>query len=709
MADSNIKISLELVDKAAQKALSDFISKSDQADKNLNKLKDSGKDTFNEIAVHIGKSTGIFDIFAGNLAANLVTKAFDVMAEGAHALFDVFIVEGVKAAEEQEKANQALNIALAQTGIYSKETAKEFEDFASRLQATTGIQDDVISQNAALIQSLGRLDKEGLQRATEAAINLSAALGKDLATTSEALGKAANGNTTAIHKMGISFREGGTDAQTFKNILEGIEKRFDGAAAQKVNTYAGAIDLTRASFGDLQEEVGNAIVKNNVVIEVLKTAGAIFRDLTDDVNGNGQSFKKLVGESIIYTIDAFIGLAGITDTVSRAITAGFRAALVGVQFFANEAGAILHHFGIISKETSDGIHNALSESLTSLGKTFTEDTGLGKATELLARLREGAIKGFDALNSGATTSQDPINNTAKQIANLTDEQKKLNEETKNWAFKLAEQTTSAEEQYKLQTEMLQAKRDAELISDQEFHATKLQMLDQRLLDEESRLDTWYKTNQDKKQTYENARLAIENKAVLESVKQQKIDHDQRLKAEQSFSQARVDIISATANLIAAVTGSSSNEAFYAMKAAALAQAIVATNLAAAQALAVPPAPNFGLAGLAKTAGYINIAAIAATAINGPKFENGGIVPGNSFNGDSITARVNSGEMILNRSQQAELFKVANGQGSSGNLEAKVDALINVLAGKDERVIVNIGGRTIVDSLRSELSAGRSFA
>lgn len=36
---------------------------------------------------------------------------------------------------------------------------------------------------------------------------------------------------------------------------------------------------------------------------------------------------------------------------------------------------------------------------------------------------------------------------------------------------------------------------------------------------------------------------------------------------------------------------------------------------------------------------------------------GGIVPGDSYSGDKLTARVNSGEMILNKSQQQELFRL----------------------------------------------------
>jgi hypothetical protein len=46
----------------------------------------------------------------------------------------------------------------------------------------------------------------------------------------------------------------------------------------------------------------------------------------------------------------------------------------------------------------------------------------------------------------------------------------------------------------------------------------------------------------------------------------------------------------------------------------------------------------------------------------PAFESGGIVPGSSYSGDRVTAMVNSGEMILNKDQQANLFDMANSGG-----------------------------------------------
>lgn len=58
----------------------------------------------------------------------------------------------------------------------------------------------------------------------------------------------------------------------------------------------------------------------------------------------------------------------------------------------------------------------------------------------------------------------------------------------------------------------------------------------------------------------------------------------------------------------------------------------------------------------------------ANKLNAGKFANGGIVGGSSFSGDRVSARVNSGEMILNQAQQGQLFALANGGGANSRLE-----------------------------------------
>lgn len=122
--------------------------------------------------------------------------------------------------------------------------------------------------------------------------------------------------------------------------------------------------------------------------------------------------------------------------------------------------------------------------------------------------------------------------------------------------------------------------------------------------------------------------------------------------------------------------------FAAKKAAAVPQIIVDTEMAATSALASIPGPGgIALSSLIRGMGYASAGVVAGTAIAGA-FENGGIVPGNSYSGDNLLAAVNSDEMILNRAQQNQLFKVANGQsvGTNGGGNKTVVQVINASSG-----------------------------
>lgn len=97
----------------------------------------------------------------------------------------------------------------------------------------------------------------------------------------------------------------------------------------------------------------------------------------------------------------------------------------------------------------------------------------------------------------------------------------------------------------------------------------------------------------------------------------------------------------------------------------------------------------GSAAAVPVVGWINavaaITAIMSAMAAVPKFAEGGIIGGNSFIGDNMIARVNSGEMILNNRQQKNLFNLLDGKGSttslnSGSVEFKIKGkeLVGVL-------------------------------
>lgn len=96
----------------------------------------------------------------------------------------------------------------------------------------------------------------------------------------------------------------------------------------------------------------------------------------------------------------------------------------------------------------------------------------------------------------------------------------------------------------------------------------------------------------------------------------------------------------------------------------IAQAIATTAMGFAQASA-----NEGKKGnlwewvAASAVGVAQLMAIISAVKGSTGYATGGIVGGNSYTGDRIPVRVNSGEMILNRWQQKRLWDVANGLGN----------------------------------------------
>ena len=105
----------------------------------------------------------------------------------------------------------------------------------------------------------------------------------------------------------------------------------------------------------------------------------------------------------------------------------------------------------------------------------------------------------------------------------------------------------------------------------------------------------------------------------------------------------------------------------------IAQMIISLNsLAVANGVANAAALPFP-ANLAAIATVVST--IAGIFSSLPKFADGGIIGGSSFFGDKMIARVNSGEMILNQSQQGRLFQMINSGNLGGNV--KVDGEIKV--------------------------------
>lgn len=711
MAD--VKIPLEILDKAANKTLDDLQKKADATDKSFKKMGDSGSSAFRDITLHIGKATGVYEIFQGNLLANLAVKGIELVTDAAKELFNVFVIEGVHAAAEAEANLNQLNVAIAQSGHYSQQASEDFQKFAESLQETTGVEDDVIIKNAALLEGLTQLDGKGLQKATSAALDLSAALGRDLNTTIEALGKAANGNVTALQKMGIEVRKGATDAQTLDNAIKAINDRFGGSAAKQLNTFEGAIKLVGATFNDLQEAIGNTIVKNEVIVSVIKTVGQIFGELKGSIDSNRGSLKTFIAEGVIATADALLALVTVLDVLVKAGTSSFELIKASVYGFGAAVTGVLSVFSSKFDQSFKEFTAAADASMKAVGTSLTEDSKLGEVATLLARVGNSAKDSFAQMGDSAKEGADGIEYANSAVVRLTDAQKKFIEETYKSATALAEQGKSAKEQLdkqiadaelaKEQQNLLDAdNKVAQLANEQAFLEQKAALEDQYFAGQITRQEQARALDIENATTYNAAIANLEAQRATASIKNnQKAVDAKRKQNEQEAADRKASL-----SYISTLQQESSKELFAIGKAAALAVAYIDGQAAVMKALSAAPPPfNFALAALVGVAAAANLARIASA--QPPGFEDGGIVPGNSFSGDNVSAQVNSGEMILNRNQQTRLFQMANGDGSSsGKLDMAINLLTQVLS---QPITVNVSGKELFTVIRTEIDGGRSFA
>lgn len=136
---------------------------------------------------------------------------------------------------------------------------------------------------------------------------------------------------------------------------------------------------------------------------------------------------------------------------------------------------------------------------------------------------------------------------------------------------------------------------------------------------------------------------------------------------------------ANATAIGAETGAMTALATSQGAATASALALYAATKKAAAASIFAAHAYIPFAGVGIASGFVAEMEGVLAAIGA--FANGGIVGGTSYSGDKILTRLNSGEMVLNRTQQGNLFNLLNnGIGGTGQVEFKIKGqeLVGVL-------------------------------
>ena len=279
---------------------------------NLNKsLKTATKDveTFGDKMGKVGKMVG---------------AAFVAAAAAAGAYAVKIGIEGVKAAIEDEKAQTQLALALENATGATQAQIKATEQSILQMSLATGVADDELRPALGrLVRSTGDITKA--QDLLSTALDISTATGKPLETVANALGKAYDGNTAALGKLGIGLSAAELKTMDFTQVQSKLTDLFGGAAARNADTYAGRIARMQVAFNEAKETIGFALlpilekVINFINLNALPVINAFSGAFSLNGNGLGGVITTL-GNIIVNTFTPIInGLIKAFGYIKNAI------------------------------------------------------------------------------------------------------------------------------------------------------------------------------------------------------------------------------------------------------------------------------------------------------------------------------------------------------------------------------------------------------
>jgi hypothetical protein len=166
--------------------------------------------------------------------------------------------DAVQAAIEDEKAMATLGRTMENLGFGARTT--EVEALISRMSALYGVTDQ---ETRPAFDRLVRSTRDvgEAERALQLAYEASVGTGKSLEAVASALGKAYDGNTGALAKLGL-----GLDAATIKSgdmdaITAAMASTFAGQAATSSQTLAGQLQVVTTAAGEASEKIGYSLLR----------------------------------------------------------------------------------------------------------------------------------------------------------------------------------------------------------------------------------------------------------------------------------------------------------------------------------------------------------------------------------------------------------------------------------------------------------------
>ena len=215
----------------------------DNFTKNLNKA-DNEVLSFGDKVSEFGKKAGLAFAAAGAAAVGYAGK---------------LAIDGVKSAIADAAAQEKLALTLKNvTGATDAQIAAT-EDYITKTSLAFGVTDEDLRPSLErLARATGDVTKA--QKLQAVALDVAAGSGKSLEAVTNAMAKAAEGNTASLAKLGIGLSSAELKTMSMEQITAKLADTFENQASTKANTFQGKLDRLKIAFDEGKETVGAYIL-----------------------------------------------------------------------------------------------------------------------------------------------------------------------------------------------------------------------------------------------------------------------------------------------------------------------------------------------------------------------------------------------------------------------------------------------------------------
>jgi len=284
-----------------------------------------------------------------NKYSKAMAKSFAIAGAAAGAYAIKIGVDSVNAAIEDEKSQRILAIQLEKTVGANDKAIASVEDYISKTQLRVGVQDDKLRPSLArLVRSTEDVAKA--QQLLNLSLDISVATGKDVDTVANALGKAYDGNSTALGRLGLGIDSSILKSNDLDLIIGTLTKTFGGFADKEAKSFDGQLRIVKIRIDELKEGIGAGLlpVLSNLLTNVNLVAqgfsgddpqglSARARELAGNFEGNG---ANSLGGALRALVDAFSNLFGTITADEPGASTGLQNLANAMQSVANGINAI---------------------------------------------------------------------------------------------------------------------------------------------------------------------------------------------------------------------------------------------------------------------------------------------------------------------------------------------------------------------------------